>query len=80
MLINMSTYCRACREYSVHCMNTKIFPVVPRHTLVLNISVFDCMVGHNKCLKPPKRILSLILVFLRRPVQTQFSDFYHFEI
>ena len=53
----MSTYCRACREYRVHWMNTKILPVIPRHTLVPYICEQDFIVRHNTLPKPPNALL-----------------------
>ena len=68
MLIDLSFYCRACRGCRVHCRDTKTFPVVPRHGLVSCISVPDSMERHKTRLKAPKCLISLITVFLGRPV------------
>ena len=52
----------------MHCRDTKTFPVVPRHGLVSCISVPDSMERHKTRLKAPKCLISLITVFLGRPV------------
>ena len=67
MLIYMSSYCKVCRQCRVHCKDTKTFPVAPRHTPVSYISWLNSMTRHNKLFKPPKRLISLILVFFETP-------------
>ena len=42
----------------------KTLPIVSRHTLVSYINVPGNMVRHKKLLKAPKRLISLILIFL----------------
>ena len=44
----MKSFCRACRECRVHCIDTKTFPELPRNTLVHFMSVLNCLVRHNK--------------------------------
>ena len=44
-------------------LDTKTFPVVPRHTLVNLKSDQDSMVKYKRLLQAPKRLISLILVF-----------------
>ena len=68
MLHEVSSFCKAFKGYRVHCRDTQMFPVVPRHTLASNIKDPFRMEMHKRLLWSLKRPISLSFIFLRHPV------------
>ena len=63
MLHEVSSFCRAFKGYRVHCRDTQMFPVVPRHTLASNIKDPFRMERHKRLLWALKRLISLSFIF-----------------
>ena len=64
MLHEVSSFCRAFKGYRVHCRDTQMFPVVPRHTLASNIKDPFRMERHKRLLWALKRLILLSFIFL----------------
>ena len=67
MLHEVSSFCRAFKGYRVHCRDTQMFPVVPRHTLASNIKDPFRMERHKRLLWALKRLFLLSFMFFETP-------------
>ena len=67
MLHEVSSFCRAFKGNRVHCRDTQMFPVVPRHTLASNTKDPLRIKRHKRLLWALKPLISLSGIFFETP-------------
>ena len=67
MLHEFSSFCRAFKGFRVHCRDTQMFPVVPRHTFASNIKDPFRIERHKSLLWALKHLISLSDIFFEAP-------------